>query len=59
MSMKVTEQNVFYLRYGSLADIISCVEYDKTGDFLATGDHGGRIVIFKRENEVSYKVDNL
>ncbi|CAH8531762.1 unnamed protein product [Schistosoma bovis] len=33
------------------ADIISCVEYDKTGDFLATGDHGGRIVIFKRENE--------
>ncbi|KAK4472069.1 hypothetical protein MN116_005441 [Schistosoma mekongi] len=33
------------------ADIISCVEYDKTGDFLATGDHGGRIVIFKRESE--------
>ncbi|VDP99349.1 unnamed protein product, partial [Trichobilharzia regenti] len=32
-------------------DIISCVEYDKTGDLLATGDHGGRIVIFKRENE--------
>ncbi|CAL8084338.1 unnamed protein product [Calicophoron daubneyi] len=33
------------------ADIISCVEYDKTGEFLATGDRGGRIVIFRREQE--------
>ncbi|THD23436.1 Serine/threonine-protein phosphatase 2A 55 kDa regulatory subunit B [Fasciola hepatica] len=31
------------------ADIISCVEYDKTGEFLATGDRGGRIVIFQRD----------
>ncbi|KAA0197637.1 Serine/threonine-protein phosphatase 2A 55 kDa regulatory subunit B [Fasciolopsis buskii] len=31
------------------ADIISCVEYDKSGEFLATGDRGGRIVIFQRD----------
>lgn len=35
------------------ADIVSCVEYDKSGELLATGDRGGRIVIFQREAEVS------
>lgn len=30
------------------ADIISAVEFDGTGDFLATGDHGGRVVLFER-----------
>lgn len=33
------------------ADIISTVEFDRTGDFLATGDKGGRIVIFERSND--------
>ncbi|KAF7232966.1 hypothetical protein EG68_05428 [Paragonimus skrjabini miyazakii] len=33
------------------ADVISCVEYDKTGEFLATGDRGGRIVIFQRDQQ--------
>ncbi|CAH8627698.1 unnamed protein product [Dicrocoelium dendriticum] len=33
------------------ADIISCVEYDKSGEFLATGDRGGRIVIFQQDPE--------
>uniref|UniRef100_A0A7S0N7F5 Serine/threonine-protein phosphatase 2A 55 kDa regulatory subunit B n=1 Tax=Pyramimonas obovata TaxID=1411642 RepID=A0A7S0N7F5_9CHLO len=28
------------------ADIISAVEFDKTGDHLATGDRGGRVVLF-------------
>jgi len=32
------------------ADIISTVEFDQTGEFLATGDRGGRIVLFSREN---------
>lgn len=31
------------------ADIISTVEFDQTGQYLATGDRGGRIVLFGRE----------
>ncbi|KAI9256944.1 WD40-repeat-containing domain protein, partial [Sporodiniella umbellata] len=30
------------------ADIISAVEFDNTGDYLATGDKGGRVVLFER-----------
>ncbi|KAI8082350.1 protein phosphatase PP2A regulatory subunit B [Thamnidium elegans] len=30
------------------ADIISTVEFDQTGDYLATGDKGGRVVLFER-----------
>ncbi|ODV91327.1 hypothetical protein CANCADRAFT_32004 [Tortispora caseinolytica NRRL Y-17796] len=30
------------------ADIISAVEFDHTGNYLATGDKGGRIVLFER-----------
>ncbi|XP_071722801.1 serine/threonine protein phosphatase 2A 55 kDa regulatory subunit B beta isoform-like [Rutidosis leptorrhynchoides] len=29
-------------------DIISSIEFDKTGDHLAVGDRGGRVVIFER-----------
>lgn len=35
------------------ADVISTVEFNQTGDLLATGDKGGRVVIFQRETEVS------
>lgn len=35
------------------ADIISCVEFNDTGDLLATGDKGGRVVIFQRDESVS------
>lgn len=28
-------------------DLISAVQFDKTGDYLATGDRGGRVVIFE------------
>ncbi|XP_035672045.1 serine/threonine-protein phosphatase 2A 55 kDa regulatory subunit B beta isoform-like [Branchiostoma floridae] len=31
------------------ADIISTVEFNQDGELLATGDKGGRVVIFKRE----------
>ncbi len=31
------------------ADIISCVEFNEDGDLLATGDKGGRVVIFQRD----------
>lgn len=34
------------------ADIISTVEFNHTGELLATGDKGGRVVIFQREPEV-------
>ncbi|ODQ52285.1 protein phosphatase PP2A regulatory subunit B [Saitoella complicata NRRL Y-17804] len=30
------------------ADVISTVEFDHTGDYLATGDKGGRVVLFER-----------
>jgi serine/threonine-protein phosphatase 2A regulatory subunit B len=35
-----------------LADIISTVEFDHTGDYLATGDKGGRVVLFERNEQV-------
>ena len=30
------------------ADIISAIEFDATGQHLATGDRGGRVVLFER-----------
>ncbi|XP_056650889.1 serine/threonine-protein phosphatase 2A 55 kDa regulatory subunit B delta isoform isoform X3 [Monodelphis domestica] len=33
------------------ADIISTVEFNHSGDLLATGDKGGRVVIFQKEHE--------
>jgi serine/threonine-protein phosphatase 2A regulatory subunit B len=32
------------------ADLLSAVEFDETGNFIAVGDRGGRIVIFEKEN---------
>ena len=36
----------------SEADIISTVEFDQTGNYLATGDKGGRVVLFERNESV-------
>jgi len=36
-----------------VADIISCVEFNADGELLATGDKGGRVVIFQRDQIVS------
>ncbi|XP_069941355.1 serine/threonine-protein phosphatase 2A 55 kDa regulatory subunit B delta isoform isoform X1 [Cherax quadricarinatus] len=33
----------------NITDIISCVEFNHDGDLLATGDKGGRVVIFQRD----------
>ena len=33
----------------SPADIISTVQFNHDGEFLATGDKGGRVVIFQRD----------
>lgn len=38
----------------STADIISTVEFNHTGELLATGDKGGRVVIFQQEIEVGH-----
>ena len=43
--------HIILLLYVSLpsADIISTVEFNHDGEFLATGDKGGRVVIFQRD----------
>ncbi|CAH1396387.1 unnamed protein product [Nezara viridula] len=38
------------------ADIISCVEFNHDGDLLATGDKGGRVVIFQRDPVIWHEV---
>ncbi|XP_051537630.1 serine/threonine-protein phosphatase 2A 55 kDa regulatory subunit B beta isoform isoform X2 [Myxocyprinus asiaticus] len=42
--------------YATEADIISTVEFNSTGELLATGDKGGRVVVFQREQEMLPKV---
>ncbi|RVW52437.1 Serine/threonine protein phosphatase 2A 55 kDa regulatory subunit B beta isoform [Vitis vinifera] len=37
-----------FVVYLFIVDIISAIEFDKTGDHLATGDRGGRVVLFNR-----------
>ncbi|PPS06475.1 hypothetical protein GOBAR_AA14172 [Gossypium barbadense] len=39
-----------------LFDIISAIEFDKTGDHLATGDRGGRVVLFERTDTKDHGV---
>uniref|UniRef100_UPI001EAF4887 serine/threonine-protein phosphatase 2A 55 kDa regulatory subunit B gamma isoform-like n=1 Tax=Oncorhynchus gorbuscha TaxID=8017 RepID=UPI001EAF4887 len=48
--------NHSFLRdYVTEADVISTVEFNHTGDLLATGDKGGRVVVFQRETVVGHK----
>lgn len=37
-----------FISFKFAVDIISALEFDKTGDHLATGDRGGRVVLFER-----------
>lgn len=37
-------------------DIISAIEFDKSGDHLATGDRGGRVVLFERTDTKDHGV---
>eukprot|EP01112_Ceratiomyxa_fruticulosa_P005479 TRINITY_DN1610_c0_g1_i8.p1 TRINITY_DN1610_c0_g1~~TRINITY_DN1610_c0_g1_i8.p1 ORF type:complete len:479 (-),score=72.79 TRINITY_DN1610_c0_g1_i8:352-1788(-) len=32
-------------------DVVSAIEFDETGDYIAAGDRGGRVVIFERAQE--------
>ena len=34
----------------SAVDVISAIEFDHYGDHLATGDRGGRVVLFERSD---------
>ncbi|XP_058636497.1 protein phosphatase 2, regulatory subunit B, gamma a isoform X3 [Onychostoma macrolepis] len=52
--------NHSFLRdYVTEADVISTVEFNQTGDLLATGDKGGRVVIFQRETESKGEPEEL
>ncbi|XP_066516022.1 protein phosphatase 2, regulatory subunit B, gamma a isoform X2 [Hoplias malabaricus] len=52
--------NHSFLRdYVTEADVISTVEFNQTGNLLATGDKGGRVVIFQREPEVKFEGEEL
>jgi len=46
-----------FLPFAYAADIISTVEFNYSGELLATGDKGGRVVIFQREQEVMQPKD--
>lgn len=46
--------SVNYLHNRITADIISTVEFDSTGNYLATGDKGGRVVLFERNEMVRF-----
>ncbi|KAJ5080449.1 protein phosphatase pp2a regulatory subunit b [Anaeramoeba ignava] len=35
-------------------DIISALEFDTTGEYIAVGDRGGRVVLFQRESPPKY-----
>ena len=45
--MKSDEIVIVSLPRNVSADIISCVEFNQDGELLATGDKGGRVVIFQ------------
>lgn len=34
------------------ADLLTTIEFDETGDYLATGDRGGRVVIFEKGDDI-------
>lgn len=50
-TLKIFKMHVFF-SFLFPADIISTVEFNHTGELLATGDKGGRVVIFQQEIEV-------
>lgn len=52
MPDRLVDSLVHQLLTVELADIISTVEFDQTGNYLATGDKGGRVVLFERNETV-------
>ncbi|KAH3743582.1 Ppp2r2a protein [Pelomyxa schiedti] len=35
-------------------DIVSCIDFEPSGEYLAAGDNGGRVVVFKMRQENEY-----
>ncbi|GAB4823303.1 hypothetical protein N2152v2_010349 [Parachlorella kessleri] len=48
-------KKVLYVVLSAATDIISAVEFDYSGDYLATGDQGGRVVLFERVASIAGK----
>ena len=44
----MTIQFAYLMTLSFAVDIISAIEFDRAGDHLATGDRGGRVVLFER-----------
>ncbi|KAL4573469.1 hypothetical protein LXL04_020277 [Taraxacum kok-saghyz] len=44
---------VYTLNTFITVDVISAIEFDKAGDHLATGDRGGRVVLFERTDQTN------
>jgi serine/threonine-protein phosphatase 2A regulatory subunit B len=42
-----------------LVDVVSAIEFDDTGEYIAVGDRGGRIVLFEREGGKSAEKKKL
>lgn len=49
---------MFISIYG-FADTITALEYNKDGEYLATGDRAGRITVLKLENEGKAQVSTI
>ncbi|KAL4555086.1 hypothetical protein LXL04_037697 [Taraxacum kok-saghyz] len=47
---------VYTLNTFITVDVISAIEFDKAGDHLATGDRGGRVVLFERTDQTNHGV---
>lgn len=48
-----------HINAGCAADLISTVRFDRTGDFLASGDRAGRVVLFQRNHSVPTRSHRL
>ena len=47
LSCPASTAHFIYMFFFSV-DIISAIEFDRNGDHLATGDRGGRVVLFEK-----------
>ena len=48
LSCPASSAHFIYVPFFFPVDIISAIEFNRTGDHLATGDRGGRVVLFER-----------
>ena len=57
--MNLKKKSLINFVVSKTADIISCVEFSHDGELLATGDKGGRVVIFQRDPFVIITIDKF